>query len=102
MSNRLRYKERFIGCSGFWSGEYLGTNGNEAVGLKPFPFGYFSFSVQQRMILVSFFLLSFFHIVWFTYLRHLELLFGISGRCCIYGLAKGNEEAHRNKTVDNL
>ena len=60
MSNRLKdYKEKFIGYSNAVSdGFSFGTNGNEAVSLKPFPFAYFFFFIQQQMAFTSYF---FFH-----------------------------------------
>ena len=67
--NRLKdyYKEKFIGYSNAGSDDFnFGTNGNEAVSLKLFPYAYFFFYMQRQIIL-----------------RHPELLFGISGRCCI-------------------
>ena len=56
--NRLKdyYKEKFIGYSNAGSDDFnFGTNGNEAVSLKLFPFAYFFF-----------FLPLFFHIVLFN------------------------------------
>lgn len=65
MSNRLKdYKEKFIGYSNAVSdGFSFGTNGNEAVSLKPFPFAYFFFFIQQQMAFTSYFSSIVFHIV---------------------------------------
>lgn len=60
MSNRLKdYKEKFIGYSNAGSDDFnFGTNGNEAVSLKLFPFAYFFFYMQRQMAFTSYF---FFH-----------------------------------------
>ena len=59
--NRLKdyYKEKFIGYSNAGSDDFnFGTNGNEAVSLKLFPFAYFFFYMQRQIAFTSFF---FFH-----------------------------------------
>jgi len=68
--NRLKdyYKEKFIGYSNAGSDDFnFGTNGNEAVSLKLFPFAYFFFYMQRQIAFTSFFFLPlFFHIVLFN------------------------------------
>lgn len=56
--NRLKdyYKEKFIGYSNAGSDDFnFGTNGNEAVSLKLFPFAYFFFYMQRQIAFTSFF-----------------------------------------------
>ena len=57
MNNSLKdYKERFINYSNVESDEFcFGTNGNDAVGLKPFPFAYFFFFIQWQIAFTLFF-----------------------------------------------